>query len=359
MKKTSWAKPSLLLFFLLLPSFAFASELPDSDATHEFAVYAVTDAGAAEVTIYSDFWIDAGDLYDGTSYQDEDYPEPTKLDPVLDAMFTYLQVSDEEVEDQFTVEESYFILDEEDDWYVSLGIDLDNDIAEVLFIHSFYVESEDEDVLLAAGLERLHDLTRQDLEDHFDYYFKETQDSSIYGVVIISDLFGDESEASIFSDVDSDYEYYDAINYVETYGIVEGYSDGTYRPENEINRAEFTKILIEAKYPGEADAGDDCFTDVAADQWYAKYVCFAKDQGILSGYSDGSFKPSQSINIAEALKITLETYFPGEFEVSTDPWYQKYWDYAEENGFILDEWGSAGENLSRGAMAELIYRIEN
>jgi len=158
--------------------------------------------------------------------------------------------------------------------------------------------------------------------------------------------------------VETDNPYYDAIDYVEIYGIVEGYDDGTYRPDNEINRAEFTKILIEAKFPGEAIMGDDCFTDVPAATWYSKYVCFAKEQGILSGYADGSFKPAQSINLAEALKITLETYFDDIPNVGGD-WYQKYWDYADSLGLILDDWDSASQNLTRGEMAELIYRIEN
>lgn len=351
---------SAFALFSLFTAPVFATELPEEEgATHTFAAYAATDAGAAEVTLYSDFFIYASELYADDSYLEEDYPIPTELDPVLKAMWDYLQVSEEEVTEQFTVEESYFGLDEEDEWYVSLGIDLDNGIAEVLFEHTFYVASDDEDELLAAAIERLQSLSRDDLEEHFDYYFKEDQQSSIYGVVIITDLFGEESEASIFSDVDPDYEYFDAIDYVEVYGIVEGYSDGTYRPENSINRAEFTKILIEAKYPGEAVTGDDCFTDVAADQWYAKYVCFAKDEGIISGYSDGSFKPAQYINIAEALKITLETYFPGSFEKTTSPWYTKYWDFADDAGYLLNEWGSADEELSRGAMAEVIYRIEN
>lgn len=344
----------LLSFFTLLP-LASATELPDQEATHEFAVYAETDAGAGEVTIYSDFWIDAGDLYEGDAYQTEDAPVPTNEAAVLDAMYDYLQVSDDEVTDQFTVEESQFALDEEDWWYVSIGIDLDNDIAEVLFEHSFYVDSDDEDELLAAALERLHSLTPEDIEEHYDYYFKEDQDSSIYGVVIISDLFG---EGQAFSDVETDNPYYDAINYVETYGIVEGYDDGTYRPDNEINRAEFTKILIEAKFPGQATTGEDCFTDVPTNTWYSKYVCFAKDQGILSGYDDGSFKPAQSINLAEALKITLETYFD-DIPAADGAWYQKYWDYADSLGLILNEWDSASQNLTRGEMAELIYRIEN
>lgn len=334
---------------LLAPTLAFAQ------ATHEFAVYAYTDDGAGEVTIFSRFYLDPAELYADDSYLEENYPEPTETDAVIEAMWEHLQISEEEVTEQFTVEQSYFLLDEEDEWFVDLGIDLENDIAEVLIQHTFYVDSDDEEVLLEAGLERLQSITIEDLEERFNYYFIEEQGSSVYGVVVITDLFG----SDVFSDVDDDYEYYDAVNYVYDYGIVEGYDDGTYRPESEINRAEFTKILMEAVYPGEAEQGSDCFSDVEASQWYAKYVCLAEEKDIVAGYSDGSFSPGNFINVAEALKITLETYFPGSFEEATSPWYQKYWDFAEAAGYLLTEWDSASENLSRGAMAELIYRIEN
>ena len=160
-----------------------------------------------------------------------------------------------------------------------------------------------------------------------------------------------------FTDVDSSDDYYDAITYVYEEGIVEGYSDSTYRSTNSINRAEFTKILIESANPGEAQRSESCFSDVDGAEWYAKYICFAKVYNIVGGYSDGSFKPDQSINIAEALKITLETYFDSIPSASGE-WYQKYWDYAGNEDLLLAEWQNADELLNRGAMAELIYRIQ-
>lgn len=332
-------KKLLLAFALLLVPTASASQPPEEqETTSVFALYAETDNGASEVVIYSNF-----------------YTLTTDESDLVDEIYASLQVDTSEAEADFTVEESQFALNEEDLWWVEAGIDEDNGITEAGLELHFYVDSEDPDVLLEAALDRLEEISYEDVEERISVYTKENADSSIYGVVIISDLFG---EGMAFSDVSTSHLYYDAIAYVETYGIVEGYEDGTYRPENEINRAEFTKILIEAKFPGQATAGDDCFTDVPTNTWYSKYVCFAKDQGIISGYDDGSFKPAQSINLAEALKITLETYFD-DIPESGSVWYEKYWDYADSLGLILDEWESPSENLSRGAMAEVIYRIEN
>ncbi len=56
--------------------------------------------------------------------------------------------------------------------------------------------------------------------------------------------------------------------------------------------------------------------------------------------------------------MTLETYFDDIPEVAGE-WYQKYWNYAEDNNYLVDGWDDASDNLTRGEMAELIYKIEN
>ena len=108
-----------------------------------------------------------------------------------------------------------------------------------------------------------------------------------------------------FSDVSSDHLNYDAINYVQQNGIVNGYPDGTYKPDEFINRAEFTKIVIEASFPGQA-LGSNCFPDVTA-EWFSKYVCFAKGQGIISEYPDGTFKPGNNVAFSEDSKIIVNS----------------------------------------------------
>lgn len=159
-----------------------------------------------------------------------------------------------------------------------------------------------------------------------------------------------------FDDVEETTPYGDAIAYVYEENIVEGYDDGDYKPENSINRAEFTKILMEAKYPGESTTTEGCFSDVPDNEWFTPSICTAKERGIVSGYDDETYKPSQNINVAEALKITLEVYFDSIPTVSGE-WYETYWDFADSEGLLLSEWSNASEDLTRGAMAELIYRI--
>ncbi len=145
------------------------------------------------------------------------------------------------------------------------------------------------------------------------------------------------AEEPVFSDV-TGHEYEYAIDHVQTRGIVSGYDDGTYRPDNLINRAEFTKILVEHLYnEGDFDAytTDECFTDVPSGEWYTRYVCFAKDNNIISGHPDGSFKPSDNINYVESLKIVIEanvqkgTLNLGLTELGKY-WYSLYVDFVDE-----------------------------
>ncbi|MFA6528726.1 MAG: S-layer homology domain-containing protein [Candidatus Gracilibacteria bacterium] len=158
-----------------------------------------------------------------------------------------------------------------------------------------------------------------------------------------------------FSDVDG-HGNEEAILYLEDKGIVEGYADGTYGPDKSINRAEFLKILLESA-DVEVSDNSNCFPDVG-DDWYAKYVCSAKDLDIVSGYPDGFFRPANDINLAEALKIVLETY---GFEIadSGGEWYEKYYDYAYDNELLDLIYINVSHELTRGEMAQLIYNVEN
>lgn len=169
-----------------------------------------------------------------------------------------------------------------------------------------------------------------------------------------------------FSDVNEDYIYYDAIMYVQAEGIVNGYPDGTYRPDNWINRAEFTKIIINSKYTEEEIAqcltenrpvlGLDPFSDVPRGEWFAPYICMAKELGIIGGYPDGTFQPSRFINFAESAKIISLAY---GFEVDTtlEPWYHGYVDELAERNAIPMTIESFDHYVTRGEMAEIIYRL--
>jgi hypothetical protein len=139
------------------------------------------------------------------------------------------------------------------------------------------------------------------------------------------------SEEVSFSDTES-YEWKTSIEFLVNEGIVQGYDDGTFKPNQTINRAEFTKILIESSFYGVDESySDDCFSDVSAEDWFSKYVCFAKEANIISGNPDGSFAPAEPITQPAALKIILNVM---EYEIpeTEGEWFDQYLDYSEYLG---------------------------
>lgn len=169
------------------------------------------------------------------------------------------------------------------------------------------------------------------------------------------------SAAAEFSDVPSSHPYAPAISYVRDQGIVSGYSDGSFKPNNTINRAEFLKILLEAVLDDETINGctlssAKLFSDVPRREWFAKYVCTGKEAEVIGGYSDGTFRPANEITFAEAAKIISISFDlvlgPGE------TWYEPYVNALGAQGAIPDTISGPEKKITRAEMAEMIYRLK-
>ena len=144
------------------------------------------------------------------------------------------------------------------------------------------------------------------------------------------------ANAGTFTDVSEGNQYFDAIQYAKDSGIVEGYADGYYKPAKEINRAEFLKILLETKYKTELElaVGSNCFEDIIGDEWFEKYVCYAKDIGVVNGYDDGTYKPSIEINRAEFTKIIIEATYD-DLEINDCISSQNFYDLENLGQFVI------------------------
>lgn len=195
-------------------------------------------------------------------------------------------------------------------------------------------------------------------------------DSSVF-YYDIKEVCGAEYTELLFNDVAKYSPYYESIKAVKEAKIVSGYPDGFFRPTLNINRAEFTKILVGAmrsyfpdEYPSDTVleaqvTSEKCFSDVEASDWYAKYVCFAKEKGFTDGYPDGSFGPEKYINVVEAMKIVFEARDYYGIDHSDDGvWYNKYTLYADENDLWVEAWNSEGPEyfITRGEMSEFIIK---
>ena len=122
-----------------------------------------------------------------------------------------------------------------------------------------------------------------------------------------------------------------AAKYLYYEEVINGYPDGEFKGWKFVNRAEAAKFLLLAK-DGiiEYIANNGWFKDVEEGQWYTSYIVRAATRGIINGYDDGYFRPNNNINTVEFLKMFAETfdlsyYLDHDFvDVVEGSWYAKY-----------------------------------
>lgn len=150
-------------------------------------------------------------------------------------------------------------------------------------------------------------------------------------------------------------------------GVFQGYLGGDMRPTQPITRAELAKIILKAKGISTSRINfSDKFTDVTTRDWFWRYVLQAEELGIVQGYGDGSFRPNQSVNRAEALKMILEAFevdlvnepygvFP---DVRPSVWYAGYIDTASRYDLVQgypDGYFRPYNQITRGEAAKIVY----
>lgn len=106
--------------------------------------------------------------------------------------------------------------------------------------------------------------------------------------------------ASKFSDVNLNSWYGKAVNSLAEAGVLKGYTGGTFRPNSTITRAEFVTALSGCFT---MESGKVKFSDVSESSWAYKYISSAVAKGWINGYGDGTFRPNQGIKRCEAVKI--------------------------------------------------------
>jgi len=169
-----------------------------------------------------------------------------------------------------------------------------------------------------------------------------------------------------FSDVAGTNRNAVAINFLANNNIINGYPDGTFRPDQSVSRVEFLKIALLASNVTLDAAAPTGFKDVDETAWYSPYLKKAKKEGWVQGYADGTFKPTQSVNKAEGLKMLAEIQnwqIPNIYEVAykdtpSTQWFGPFVAYAKWHGF-LEETGNyfiPSGSLSRAKTGEILFR---
>ena len=172
---------------------------------------------------------------------------------------------------------------------------------------------------------------------------------------------------SSFVDVDARTPYFEAIAFLAEKNIISKENDHFY-PENNITRAELVKMVFGAGRIQPDTTIANPFTDINPAMWYAPYVATAKARGIIGGYADGTFKPNNPITRAEAFKIIINTLnkdsldsvsFKVFDDVDPNVWYSPYANFAKTSE-LLHFAGNVFEPdrlIERAEVANAIYML--
>ncbi len=167
-----------------------------------------------------------------------------------------------------------------------------------------------------------------------------------------------------------------AIEIMAAKGIINGKDSGKFEPDSSINRSEFATLIVRAIYKYDSKAAA-AFNDIEAKAWYYPFVASAKKEGIINGYPDNTFKPQNIINKQEIITICASVlnnekgfYYPKEVDKFLDfadnsnipEWARKFVALANREGIIIkrrDQKFVGEQPFTRGDAAVILYRLFN
>ncbi|MFI3313097.1 MAG: S-layer homology domain-containing protein [Eubacteriales bacterium] len=162
-----------------------------------------------------------------------------------------------------------------------------------------------------------------------------------------------------FSDVSGD-ALEMAVNSLQSMNVVNGYADNTFKPDNTVTRAEFSKMVVMASSSRDSlstTGTTSPFSDVAASNWARSYITLAYNLGYVNGNGDGSFSPDANITLGEASTVALRMLGYTSADIGYS-WPEDYTDAARELG-LLDDVSATGDyqSMTRGDIAQMLYNM--
>ena len=164
--------------------------------------------------------------------------------------------------------------------------------------------------------------------------------------------------ALAFSDVSGE-ELSEAVEVLSGLGIVSGYSDGSYHPDDALTRAQFCKLAILTEGHGDQARGSAYrtrFSDVPGGGWAAPYINLACEEGLVAGYGDGRFGPDDPVTVGQAVTVVLRLLGYTAEEIGPF-WPEDYLNKAGALGLLDGLPADGGAGLTRGDAALLLYRV--
>lgn len=161
--------------------------------------------------------------------------------------------------------------------------------------------------------------------------------------------------AMSFPDVDDYLDYAVAVDYVSDLGIMVGDDKGNFNPYKTVTRAEMATIICRMLDVTENLPSSTAFTDVPAGHWANAYVGKAAELGIVNGYGNGKFGPSDNVTYEQAVTMIIRA-IGGENEAAKSGGYPDgFISLAETYGFTENVSAKKSEALSRADIAVILY----
>ena len=126
--------------------------------------------------------------------------------------------------------------------------------------------------------------------------------------VVAPDTTKANTDGEAFKDVKTTSDYYEYVNELFERGFVHGYSDGSFKPTGLLTRAQASKILALNLGLDITKTSNVTFKDLPSDDWAYPYIAALKQAGIIDGYEDGTFKPNAPITRNQIAKIIVKGY---------------------------------------------------
>lgn len=161
-----------------------------------------------------------------------------------------------------------------------------------------------------------------------------------------------------FAFFDTEYSFYkQSIEKLKDDGLIQGYSDGNFRPQDTISREEILKIVFQVSEKEVDTTLENCYPDIDSSMWSQKYICTGSQLGIVKGFEDGKFRPYDTVTFLEAIAFGIRAF---ELEVpeSGTLWYEKYRDFLDVKHIFPKQAYTKETSITRWQAVELLSRMK-
>jgi hypothetical protein len=134
---------------------------------------------------------------------------------------------------------------------------------------------------------------------------KSNSDENTSTTVAVEQVVTPGNKSSNFPDLNADFWALQYITTLSQKDIINGFADGTFRPNENVSRAEFAKMIVKAMGWMLITPDKPSLSDITRNHWCYSYIETAKIHGVINGYKNGRFRPNESITRAEVAKMIV------------------------------------------------------